>query len=108
MYCANNGRPSIPLEQLFLVMLGDYLMNVRSDRKLIMGLQCNMALRWFVWLDIGSNVWDESTFSKNRERRLDKSDILGRLLDDTVKTAMKKGLMSTHWSVDGTLVRADA
>ena len=35
LYCANNGRPSIPPEQLFLAMLGGYLMGVRSDRKLI-------------------------------------------------------------------------
>lgn len=108
LYCANNGRPSIPPEQLFLAMLGGYLMGVRSDRKLIMELQCNMAFRWFVGLDISSEVWDATTFSKNREHRFDKSDIMERLFDDTVKTAMKEGLVSTHWSVDGTLVRADA
>ncbi len=34
-HCANNGRPSIPPEQLFLAMLGGYLTGVRSDRKLI-------------------------------------------------------------------------
>lgn len=108
LYCANNGRPSIPPEQLFLAMLGGYLMGVRSDRKLIMELQCNMAFRWFVGLDISSKIWDDSSFSKNREHRFDKSDIMERLFDDTVKTAMKEGLVSTHWSVDGTLVRADA
>lgn len=108
LYCANNGRPSIPPEQLFLAMLGGYLLGVRSDRKLIMELQCNMAFRWFVGLDISSTVWDASTFSKNREHRFDKSGVLERLFDDTVKTAMKDGLVSTHWSVDGTLVRADA
>jgi transposase len=108
LYCENNGRPSVPPEQLFLAMLGGYLLGVRSDRKLIMELQCNMAFRWFVGLDISSKVWDDTTFSKNREHRFDKSDVLERLFDDTVKTAMKEGLVSTHWSVDGTLVRADA
>jgi len=108
LYCANNGRPSIPPEQLFLAMLGGYLLGVRSDRKLIMELKCNMAFRWFVGLDISSKVWDDTTFSKNREHRFDKSDVLERLFDDTVKTAMEEGLVSTHWSVDGTLVRADA
>ncbi|OGR53528.1 MAG: hypothetical protein A2049_02045 [Elusimicrobia bacterium GWA2_62_23] len=33
--CANNGHSSIPPEQLFLAMLGGYLMGVRSDRNLI-------------------------------------------------------------------------
>lgn len=108
LYCENNGRPSIPPEQLFLAMLGGYLMGVRSDRKLILELKCNMAFRWFVGLDIDSEVWDDTTFSKNRTQRFDETDILEQLFDDTVKEAMKQGWVSTHWSVDGTLVRADA
>jgi len=107
-YCENNGRPSIPPEQLFLALVGGYLLGVRSDRKLIMELQCNMAFRWFVGLDINSPVWDASTFSKNREHRFDESGVLEQLFDDTVKYAVNEGLVSTHWSVDGTLVRADA
>lgn len=107
-YCEDNGRPSIPPEQLFLALLGGFLLGVRSDRKLIMELQCNMAFRWFVDLDITSPVWDASTFSKNREHRFDESGVLETLFDDTVKIAIERGLVSTHWSVDGTLVRADA
>lgn len=107
-YCQDNGRPSIPPEQLFLALVGGYLLGVRSDRKLMMELQCNMAFRWFVGLDIGSVVWDASTFSKNREHRFDESGVLEQLFDDTVKHAISEGLVSAHWSVDGTLVRADA
>lgn len=107
-YCEDNGRPSIPPEQLFLALLGGFLLGVRSDRKLIMELQCNMAFRWFVDLDITSPIWDASTFSKNREHRFDESGVLEALFDDTVKIAIERGLVSTHWSVDGTLVRADA
>jgi transposase len=108
LYCPDNGRPSIPPEQLFLALLGGYLLGVRSDRKLIMELQCNMAFRWFVGLDLDSPVWDPSTFSKNREGRFDESDVLAQLFDDTVRLAMDRGWVSLHWSVDGTLVRADA
>ena len=107
-YCEDNGRPSIPPEQLFLALLGGYLLGVRSDRKLIMELSCNMAFRWFVGLDITSPVWDASSFSRNREHRFDESGVLETLFDDTVKLAMEKGLVSSHWSVDGTAVRADA
>ena len=107
-YCEDNGRPSIPPEQLFLALLGGYLLGVRSDRKLIMELSCNMAFRWFVGLDITSPVWDASTFSKNREHRFDESGVLENLFDDTVKIAAQRNLVSSHWSVDGTLVRADA
>ncbi len=102
------GRPSIPPEQLFLALVGGYLLGVTSDRKLVMELQCNMALRWFVGLNLDQQPWDASTFSQNRRRRFDESGVLERLFDETVKRAMAEGLVSRHVSVDGTLVRANA
>lgn len=106
-YCQSGGRDSVPPEQLFLALLGGYLLGCRSERKIIMELQCNMAFRWFVGLDIDSKVWDRSTFSKNRER-FDGTDVFEKLFDDTVDVAIKQGWVSLHWSVDGTLVRANA
>src|SRR5262245_3552743 len=102
------GRPSIPPEQLFLALVGGYLLGVTSDRKLVMELQCNMALRWFVGLNLDQQPWDASTFSQNRRRRFDESGILERLFDETVAQAMMEGLVSRHVSADGTLVRANA
>jgi len=102
------GRPSIPPEQLFLALVGGYLLGVASDRKLVMELQCNMALRWFVGLNLDEQPWDASTFSQNRRRRFDESGVLERLFDETVKRAMAAGLVSRHVSADGTLVRANA
>src|SRR2546428_13838925 len=102
------GRPSIPPEQLFLALVGGYLLGVASDRKLVLELQCNMALRWFVGLNLDEQPWDASTFSQNRRRRFDESGVLERLFDETVKRAMAEGLVSRHVSGDGTLVRANA
>jgi transposase len=102
------GRPSIPPEQLFLALVGGYLLGVTSDRKLVMELQCNMALRWFVGLNLDEQPWDASTFSQNRRRRFDESGILERFFDETVAKAMMDGLVSRHVSADGTLVRANA
>ncbi len=102
------GRPSIPPEQLFLALLGGYLLGIPSDRKLAMEMQCNMALRWFVGLNLDQDAWDASTFSQNRRRRFDESGVLERLFDQTVKRAMSEGLVSRHVSADGTLVRANA
>ena len=102
------GRPSIPPEQLFLALVGGYLLGVASDRKLVMELQCNMALRWFVGLNLDEQPWDASTFSQNRRRRFDESGVLERRFDETVKRAMAEGLVSRHVSADGTLVRANA
>jgi transposase len=102
------GRPSIPPEQLFLALVGGYVLGVPSDRKLAMELQCNLALRWFVGLDLDRDAWDASTFSQNRRRRFDKSGVLELLFDETVARAMREGLVSRHVSADGTLVRANA
>ncbi|HEV8616829.1 MAG TPA: transposase, partial [Methylomirabilota bacterium] len=70
------GRPSIPPEQLFLALVGGYLLGVTSERKLVMELQCNMALRWFVGLNLDQDAWDASTFSQNRRRRFDRAGLL--------------------------------
>jgi len=105
---AKLGRPSIPPEQLFLALVGGYVLGIPSDRKLAMELQCNLALRWFVGLDLDRDAWDASTFSQNRRRRFDPSGVLELLFDETVERAMREGLVSRHVSADGTLVRANA
>jgi transposase len=102
------GRPSIPPEQLFLALVGGYLLGVTRERKLVMELQCNLALRWFVGLNLDQDAWDASTFSQNRRRRFDESGLLEQLFDATIKRAMAAGLVSRHVSADGTLVRANA
>ena len=102
------GRPSIPPEQLFLALIGGYFMGITSERRLVMELQCNMALRWFVGLNLDQNAWNASTFSQNRRRRFDQAGILEKLFDHTVQRALDEGLVSRHVSADGTLVRANA
>ena len=67
-------RPSIPPEQLFLALIGGYILSIPSERKLMMELEFNLALRWFVGLDLNEHAWDASTFSQNRRRRFDESD----------------------------------
>lgn len=105
---SDRGRPSIPPEQLFLCLVGGYLLGITSERRLVMELQCNMALRWFVGLNIDENAWDASTFSQNRRRRFDRAGILEAFFDQTLKRAFAEGLVSEHVSGDGTLVRANA
>src|SRR5260370_96249 len=87
---------------MFLALVGGYLLGITSERKLVMELQCNMALRWFVGLNLDQDAWDASTFSQNRRRRFDESGLLEQLFDDTIKRAMTAGLGSRHISGDGT------
>lgn len=105
---SDEGRPSIPPEQLFLALLGGYLLGVTSERALVRELNGNMVLRWFVGLDLDKEPWDHSTFTQNRKRRFDSSGILEKLFDETVKRAIGEGLVSDHATLDGTLVKANA
>ena len=105
---SHTGRPSIPPEQLFMAIIGGYVLGVLSERKLMMELECNLVLRWFVGLGLAEHAWDASTFSQNRRRRFDESGVSDKLFDETVKRGTKEKLISTQVSVDGTLVRANA
>ncbi len=105
---ADLGRPSIPPEQLFLALVGGYLLGVTSERALVRELTGNLVLRWFVGLDLDQMPWDHSTFSQNRKRRFTKSGLLERLFDETVALAIKQKLVSPHTTLDGTLVQANA
>jgi transposase len=105
---ADTGRPSIPPEQLFLALLGGYLLGVTSERALVRELTGNLVLRWFVGLDLDTAPWDHSTFSQNRKRRFTESGILEQLFDETVALAITQKLVSQHATLDGTLVQANA
>lgn len=105
---SETGRPSIPPEQLFLALIGGYLLGVTSERALVRDLQGNMVLRWFVGLDLDKAAWDHSTFTQNRKRRFDESGIMEKLFDETVALALKHKLVSNHTTLDGTLVKANA
>jgi transposase len=101
---AETGRPSIPPEQLFLALLGGYLLGVTSARALVRELTGNLVLRWFVGLDLDQMPWDHATFSQNRKRRFTESGLFERLFDETVALAITQKLVSHH----GTLVPANA
>lgn len=105
---SETGRPSIPPEQLFLALIGGYLLGVTSERALVRDLQGNMVLRWFVGLDLDKTAWDHSTFTQNRKRRFDESGIMEKLFDETVAMALKHKLISDHTTLDGSLVKANA
>lgn len=105
---AETGRPSIPPEQLFLALLGGYLLGVTSEWALVRELTGNLVLRWFVGLDLDQQPWDHWTFSQNRKRRFTESGLLERLFDETVALAIKQQLVSHHTTLDGTLVQANA
>ena len=103
---ATVGRPSIPPEKLLRAQLLQMLYTVRSERLLMEEMDYNLLFRWFVGLNADDEVWDPTTFSKNRDRLL-QADVAQELLARVVAQASAQGLTSDeHFTVDGTLLEA--
>ena len=100
------GRSSIAPEKLIRALLLQVLYSIRSERLLVEELNYNMLFRWFVGLSMEDEVWDHSTFSKNRDRLL-KADIVAKFFVQIREQARGKGLLSDeHFTVDGSLIDA--
>ena len=98
------GRPSIAPERLLRALLLQVLYSVRSERMLMEQLQYNMLFRWFVGLNMDDEVWNATTFSKNRDRLL-RGEIAEEFFAAVLALAREKELLSDeHFTVDGTMV----
>jgi transposase len=103
---ARVGRPSIPPEKLLRAQLLQMLYSIRSERLLMEEMDYNLLFRWFVGLNADDEVWDATTFTKNRDRLLE-ADVAKEFLAQVVAQARAKGLTSDeHFTVDGTLLEA--
>jgi transposase len=103
---AKTGRPSIAPEKLLLTLLLQVLYNLRSERLLMEQLDYNLLFCWFVGLSMDDSVWDETVFSKNRDRLLE-GDIARAFFERVLCHARTQRLLSDeHFTVDGTLIEA--
>lgn len=103
---ADTGRASIAPEKLLRAMLIQVFFSVRSERQLMEQVRYNLLYRWFIGLAIDDEVWDHSTFSKNRDRLLE-HEVVENFFTEVMTLADKQGLLSReHFSVDGTLIQA--
>ena len=104
--CSQSGRPSIPPERLLKSMLRVALYSVRSERLFCEQLGYNLLFRWFLDMGVVEDGFDHSTFSRNRQRRLE-HEVASKFLAQIVGAARAAGLMSDdHFTVDGTLIEA--
>jgi transposase len=103
---ADTGRASIAPEKLLRAMLIQVFFSVRSERQLVEQMRYNLLYRWFIGLAIDDEVWDHSTFSKNRDRLLEHA-VVESFFTEVMTLADKRQLLSRdHFSVDGTLIQA--
>jgi transposase len=105
---ASTGRASIPPEWMLKGSLLMALYSVRSERLFCEQLGYNMLFRWFLDMDMTEEPFDHSTFSKNRERLM-RHDVARLFFTEVVAHATREKLMSSeHFTVDGTMIEANA
>jgi transposase len=97
---ARVGRPSIAPEKLLRAQLLQMLYSIRSERLLMEEMDYNLLFRWFVGLNADDEVWDATTFSKNRDRLLE-ADVAQEFLARVVEQARAKGLTSDEHFTGG-------
>ena len=103
---AKVGRPSIAPEQLLRAQLLQLFYSVRRERLLMEEMDYNILFRWFVGLNLDDQVWDATTFTKNRNRLLE-AEVAKEFLARVVEQAREQGWTSDeHFTVDGTLLEA--
>ena len=103
---AREGRPSIAPEKLLRAQLLQMLYSIRSERLLMEEIDYSILFRWFVGLNLDEEVWDATTFTKNRDRLLE-AEVAKRFLAEVVAKAREKNLTwDEHFTVDGTLLEA--
>lgn len=109
LYSQDNGRPAVDPEQLFRMLFIGYLYGIRSERQLVREIQVNVAYRWFLRMNLTDKVIDASTFSQNRRRRFDDSDIEQQIFDEIVLQAIEHGLVGGKvLYTDSTHLKANA
>ena len=70
-------------------------------------LEYNLLFRSFVGLSLDDEIWDETVFTKNRERLIE-GDIANKFMAAVLNQEAVKALLSNdHFSVDGTLVERE-
>src|SRR5437016_1551220 len=96
---SQEGRPSIPPEQLLSALLLQVFYGLRSERQLMEQLNYNLLFRWFVGLSPDDPVWDATTFTKNRDR-LQRGDVFRKFMERLLDHPKVKPLLSDeHFSV---------
>lgn len=103
---AVGGRKSIPPERLLKALLLQALYSISSETQLCEQIEYNMLFRWFLDMDMVEDVFDRSTFTKNRKRMLE-HEAAAHFFAAVRDQAEQAGLTSSeHFSVDGSLLQA--
>ena len=103
---ANEGRPSIPPEQLIKSRILMALYSVRSERLFCEQLAYNLLWLWFLDRELAEGSFDPTVFTHNYERVLS-ADAAKLFFAEVYDLSREEGWSShQHFTADGTLIEA--
>ena len=109
LYSKKYGRPAIDPVVIVKYLLVGFLYGIPSERQIERRVQTDIALRWYLGLDLFDRVPDHSTVSQLRRRKPSFHRVFRRLFEEVVGQCVEKGLVSGRVvGTDSTHVRANA
>jgi len=103
---ADDGRDSIPPEQLLKARLLMALYSVRSERLFCEQLGYNLLWLWFLDREFRQGSFNHSVFAKNHERVLS-ADVAKLFFIEVYDLSRQEGWTSDeHFTADGTLIES--
>lgn len=103
---AQEGRPSIPPEQLLKARVLTALYSVRSERLFCEQLGYNLLWLWFLDRELSQGSFDHSIFAKNYERVLS-AEVAKLFFAEVYDLSRQEGWTSDeHFTADGTLIES--
>src|SRR5947209_15472647 len=103
---AEEGRPSIPPEQLIKSRILMALYSVRSERLFCEQLAYNLLWLWFLDRELAEGSFDPTVFTHNYERVLS-ADAAKLFFAQVYDLSREEGWSShQHFTADGTLIEA--
>lgn len=109
LYSRKYGRPAIDPVVLVKYLLVGFLYGIPSERQIEQRLQTDVALRWYLGLDLLDRVPDHSTISQLRRRKPSFRKVFRRLFEEVVRQCVGRGLVSGRLAVtDSSHVKASA
>lgn len=109
LYSKKYGRPPIDPVMILKYLLVGFLYGISSERQIEQRIITDVALRWYLGLDLFDRVPDHSTISQLRRRKPSFRKIFRRLFEEVVGQCIEKGLVSGRLvATDSTHVKANA
>jgi len=103
---ADEGRPSIPPEQLLKSRIVMALYSVRSERLFCEQLAYNLLWLWFLDRELDEGTFDPTVFTHNYERVLS-AEAAQLFFAEIYELSQQEGWTSDqHFTADGTLIEA--